>query len=287
MSGHDQVIAPALGPGGHPGLLGKLMATIRSEFRAEVLSFEPSDPVFGGPLCTVAGCAQLEIARGLCHPYYQRWRKHGRPNLEQYIATTPRVRRRRQASDEQCVNLDHLGRQLKLEVQYALQCRRDDHAGTTSPAIAQRMVDVVAASGVVSILDLTEPEWVQRLCPSKPVRLLLIYARRRIESLHEGGCRWDSEYSRDRWRLRDLGIDGQQYSVRFDGIPQRWLKQLAKTWIRRQVTTGASSDTAYLHVRAITRFAGCGSPTRLGFPPATASPRMGPARPTYGISTTR
>ena len=38
------------------GLLEKLMAAVRPEFRAGVLTFDPRDPVFGGPPCAVPGC---------------------------------------------------------------------------------------------------------------------------------------------------------------------------------------------------------------------------------------
>ena len=38
------------------GLLEKLMAAVRPEFRAGVLTFDPRDPVSGGPPCAVPGC---------------------------------------------------------------------------------------------------------------------------------------------------------------------------------------------------------------------------------------
>ena len=38
------------------GLLEKLLAVIRPEFRREVLVFDPRDPVFGGPPCAVPEC---------------------------------------------------------------------------------------------------------------------------------------------------------------------------------------------------------------------------------------
>ena len=71
---------------------------------------------------------------------------------------------------------------------------------------------------------------------------------------HPGGCRWDTEYPRDLWRLRALGVPGQQPSVRFGQIPQPWLKALAKRWTRWRVTAGGRSDAAYQGLRAITRF---------------------------------
>ena len=39
-----------------PGLLGRLAAAVRPEFRASVLVFDPADPVFGRGVCLVDGC---------------------------------------------------------------------------------------------------------------------------------------------------------------------------------------------------------------------------------------
>ncbi|MDX6296139.1 MAG: hypothetical protein QOH50_5538 [Kribbellaceae bacterium] len=48
------------------GVLEKLVATVRPEFRADVLVFDPRDPVFGGACCVVSGCARTARAHGLC-----------------------------------------------------------------------------------------------------------------------------------------------------------------------------------------------------------------------------
>ena len=59
--------APAAVPGGGlSGLLGKLMATVRSEFRSDVLEFGPDDSVFGGAACRVRGCGRTARGRVLC-----------------------------------------------------------------------------------------------------------------------------------------------------------------------------------------------------------------------------
>ena len=240
------------GPG---GLLEKLLAAVRPEFRADELVFDPGDPVFGGQRCRIAGCGRAMQARGLCHAHYARWHDNGQPDLDHYIATAGPVNRDRPARHERQVDLGKLGWQLKLELQYALQQRSDHSQGKTHPDTVQRAVSVLAASGAVSILDVTEPAWAQKL-PRRGdhARALLITARREVEDLHEGGCRWDTEYPRDLWRLRALGVPGQQPSVRFGQIPQPWLKALAKRWTRWRVTAGGRSDAAYQGVRAITRF---------------------------------
>ena len=61
MSSRDHLAAVADGAGGSvnarpAGLPEKLMVAIRPEFRADVLVFDPRDPVFGGPPCAVSGC---------------------------------------------------------------------------------------------------------------------------------------------------------------------------------------------------------------------------------------
>lgn len=69
-------------------LLAKLMSVVRPEFRAEVLTFDPEDPVFGGGACRVPDCRRHARSRGLCQGHHLRWQKDGRPELEEFAATT-------------------------------------------------------------------------------------------------------------------------------------------------------------------------------------------------------
>ena len=82
---------PAAGPARQyrapAGLLEKLIAAVRPEFRAEDLVFDPRDPVFGGPPCAVSGCDRPHRSQGLCTSHSQRWRATGRPDLAGFTAT--------------------------------------------------------------------------------------------------------------------------------------------------------------------------------------------------------
>ena len=69
------------------GLLEKLMAAVRPEFRAEDLVFDPRDPVFGGPPCAVSGCDRPHRRQGLCTSHWQRWRGSGQLSLAEFTAT--------------------------------------------------------------------------------------------------------------------------------------------------------------------------------------------------------
>lgn len=66
---------------------------------------------------------------------------------------------------------------------------------------------------------------------------------------------WELEYGRDLWRLRILGFDDRGCAhLRFDAIPQPWLKDLAKRWAQWRLTTGLGVGTARSGTMAIQRF---------------------------------
>jgi len=247
------------------GLLAKLMAAVRAEFRGDVVVFDPRDPVFGGPACAVAGCVRTARAQGLCPGHHQRWwRTEGKPDLDRFIATTDPKTGTSPGVVPACehrVDMTSLTAQLKLEVQYLLQCRRDDRLACTPVTTVTRMVRLLADLGVTSLLDRDEQTW--RTSFGRPApkdtgpRALLIYGLRKLEDLAENPG-WETEYPRDVWRLRRLGRGGGAGSpaqLRFDTIPQPWLKQLAKRWVRWRLSTGLSSTAAARCVTALTRFA--------------------------------
>lgn len=65
---------------------------------------------------------------------------------------------------------------------------------------------------------------------------------------------WESEYDRDIWRLRDLGIKHHVAHILFDAIPQQWLRDLAKQWARWRLTTGIGASSVATGVRTLSRF---------------------------------
>ena len=70
------------------GLLEKLLAVIRPEFRREVLVFDPRDPVFGGPPCSVPECGRPARCRQMCWSHSHRWMMAGKPDPAVFAATT-------------------------------------------------------------------------------------------------------------------------------------------------------------------------------------------------------
>ncbi len=147
--------------------------------------------------------------------------------------------------------MNPLSPHLKLEIQYALQCRRDDGTVKVLPHVATQLAQLLAAAAVTSLLDQPENVWARQFPRGRP-RALLLYAYRRIDDL-AAGSGWDTEYGRDQWRLRKLGLGGNPV-LRFDRIPQPWLRELAKRWVRWRLTTGQTLGTARAGLNIITRF---------------------------------
>ena len=334
-----------------PGLLARLMAAVRPEFRRDVLRFDAADPVFGGSACGVPGCARLARGRGLCLGHHSRWRQHGSPDLERFTATaSPRFARevlaccqapgcrygvvghglcgrhlsgwRRAGRPElagwlavvppvpgpkpacpvpgcglwaqpawpfcrshgrawiyhgrpdtagflarfsdrgggipayESIDLRGLPPHLKLEVQYALQCRRDEEAIKTPPDPVRGVVRFLQDAGLASFLDWPEETWRRRFpaanARTKVHAALAIYARRAVESLAYGHG-WQVEYPRDDWRLRSLGISGPRATISFGQISQPWLRELAKRWTRWRLSAGLGPQQAGYGVLAIAR----------------------------------
>ncbi|MGH3235237.1 MAG: tyrosine-type recombinase/integrase [Streptosporangiaceae bacterium] len=335
------------------GVLEKLMAAVRPEFRAGVLVFDPADPVFGGAACLVRQCGRTARAVGICNGHHQRWVRAGRPDLSEFavsgeaagpwfrhapltrcgapgcefgsargqmcsrhvrawerageperrrwLATVPPVvphpgqascrisycdlwahpgavlcyshHRRwkdlgrpdlqdfvagydRPPDGRERADLTGLPDRLRLELQYALQCRHDELMIKTRPTTIQSVAGWLAASGCCSLLDRSEQDW-RAACPPHATRsqhpvALLIYAHRKVTALSEGEG-WDNEYPRDTWHLRRLGIDSAHATLQFGPISQPWLKDLAKRWTRWRLTTGLSAAACYCGVRSLTR----------------------------------
>ena len=347
--------APATARGfGEPvGLTAQLFDALRPEFRAEVLVFPASDPVFGGGECLAVGCLRSARSWGLCSAHYQRWKKDGRPPLDAFAATTdPRWQRQRpntrcqvpncgygvarsglcsahfqrwdrsgrpdlepwlttapavrqpmpgasclivhchlwphgasalcrahegawrangrpeiddfarrflpkSTTADETIELGKLARQLKLEVQYALQCRRDDRTGKLAPAIVRRAVNFLAEGSTVSLLDNGEDELrakaYQRMPKDPAVGRFLAYAHRKLADLAHGGAGWEAEFGRDVWLMRRLGRASNE-KLSFEKIPQPWLRDLAKRWVRWRLAAELNLETVRRGVRSLTRF---------------------------------
>jgi len=337
-----------------PGLLEKLMAGVRAEFRVDLFVPAPDHPVLGRGVCAVSGCDRSPTGNGLCSSHQKRWLEGGRPELAMFLtdpgppvngrreltgctvpgcrygssglglcmrhrsawttsghtdpatwaatalAVDPAGRRicglpfcslwieskpnlfckahetrwRMQGRPEvdafisRCLlagrdrfDFSGLSAQLKLELQYAVQCRVDQATITLPPPVVTWGIRQARDAGVSSLLDQSARWWTDRAGPkSNGYAAFLGFARDSVEMLHEG-TGWEVEYPRDVWRLERLpGLTtnpGKAYSrdrLRFDQITQPWLRGLVKRWSRLRLSSGLAVGTVVSDVKALRRF---------------------------------
>ena len=208
----------------------------------------------GGLTCWIDHCRLWPQASSpFCHAHTQTWKTNGRPDIDQFATGFSQ----RLVTEDEAIRLDRLGPQLALEVQYAMQCRRDERMSKTFPTVVMQVVRFLATTTVTSLLDQDEDTWRAQIGRPAPKdgtpRALLIYARRKVEDLVDAGG-WETEYPRDVWRLRRLGFPGQQ-TLTFQEIPRPWLRDLVKRWVRWRLGTGLGLEAVRRGLRALTRFA--------------------------------
>jgi integrase len=199
--------------------------------------------------CAVPGCPVRAQPEGtLCRVHQRQWIRHGRPRMDEWLARTAGLRPGLPAHEQ--IDLRGLPPVLKLELQYALQRRRDDQTVRVRPREVRGAVGFLRKAQAGSVLD----AGLDGAAVPAAHRGLLRYARRVLQDLAEGAG-WDAEYPRDTWQLRRLGISGSCATIRFD-IPQPWLKDLAKRWARWRLSAGVPGERAQAGIRALTRLAG-------------------------------
>jgi integrase len=214
------------------------------------------------PPCRLPTCGLWPTTRGqlFCRSHMNRWRnwrrRTGSDDVDAFIGYY-------QTRGIDRVDLRALPPQLKLEVQYALQHRADDRRSRMRPRDARMVVRFIAQNSATSLLDWPMDIWDARFRASTPgagprsyaiARSFLRYAWQRLDDL-AGGHGWEAEYPRDVWDLRRLGIYRGPRRLRFDRIPQPWLRALAKRWIRWMLSSKTSPSHAAGRLRALTMFA--------------------------------
>lgn len=254
-------------------LLERLREVVRPEFGTEVIRVAADDPVFGRGACDVDACRRPAWTRRLCQAHYLRWRRDGRPDHQQFIATTGSIAESARAASIGTFDLTALRPQARLEVAYVIQCRQDDRAQRLLGATVRHLVGLLAEADVDSLLDRPLPAWLDRITargwvvPSRTIGLVR-YAWRRLTGLTEN-LDANSEFARDLWRAEVLGIHTVKgpRQIHFDNVVQPWLREPVKRYARFRLATGkafASVDIDVRAVRWLSRFSPRSTPTSAG-----------------------
>ncbi|HUO36572.1 MAG TPA: hypothetical protein VMU34_01360 [Mycobacterium sp.] len=141
--------------------------------------------VLGTPaaVCAIPGCALwAELDAGWCHSHHRRWRQRGRPSSAEFIAYCA-------SYGEDRFDLRALRPQLRLEIQYALQCRVDANRTITTPRSIKPLLNHLAVSGAGSLLDRPLADWLAGLPAAAALhtpRAFLGYAIECLLDLRDG-----------------------------------------------------------------------------------------------------
>jgi integrase len=209
--------------------------------------------------CRVPGCRFPAMGRrGFCDTH----NLHFAHLRAQDPAATPadlvaRAARRRRSSAPR-YDLSGLPELLRLELQFALQCRHDARRARLEPVAFRNATRWLAELGIESLMDhsgryfehaaherFTSARIRGRGCPELAwVR----YSRARLQDLRDdrGGVdvwEWDT------WTVDRLGVDARyahqpQRRIYFTGIEPAWLRQLAKRWARWRITSVSLSPAS-------------------------------------------
>jgi len=226
------------------------------------IAVAPADPVGGGPVCAVEACVRPSRQSDLCGHHYTRWRNAGRPEISSWSSSLPNP-------GPELVDLGRLPVPLRWEIAYGiLRARQVPDPPQLRLMSLLRNIDELAAAGMVSLLDHDETDW-----PSGPRerrsgtagangsrrKLQLGFFTFTIDQLDEltGRVGREHEYSRDRWRLRRLGVAPaeQGWTLDFTHIDQLWLRHAAKQFVRWRHDTEHSSSGVHRDLISLTRLA--------------------------------
>lgn len=218
------------------------------------------DPVAedGHQVCQLSFCDLWAQGNSpLCVNHKSRWYAAGQPDLDTFV-------RRCESHGDDRFDFTVLAQrpQLRLELQYGLQCRYDERKINTHSAAVMPVVRLVADSGVNSLLDWSMPQWAEYYASKRHGAshdqngqlAFLRYVHEHLDDLAHGSG-WEAEFGRDAWMLRRLGIEGTRARLRFDRIDQPWLRGLVKHFIRWRLSVGRSVNQTSIDILALTRFA--------------------------------
>jgi integrase len=208
----------------------------------------------GDMACAVAGCDLMgELGYpGLCRSHRARWRYQGRPDPQEFVFACS-------IYGEPRFDLRALTAQARLEIQYTLQCRSDEHRARATPRSVQPLLSYLAEQQVISLLDHSAGYWLatvsERHGRTSTLRAFIGYAISCLEDLRDGAG-WDSEYGCDVWRLARLGLPVTR-RARFDfrGIEPGWLRELIKRWLRWRISGGLALGQVRKDFTALSRMA--------------------------------
>lgn len=122
----------------------------RPDHKSWITAAGPVPPPAAGAVCRMPWCQIWPQAGGpFCHAHNQTWKANGRPDVDAFASDFGGF----SSTADETVRLAELPPQLRLEIAYALQCRRDERGSKTFPAVVMQLVRFLTEAGASSLLE--------------------------------------------------------------------------------------------------------------------------------------
>jgi site-specific recombinase XerD len=234
--------------GGHPR---GIVERVRPEFRVKVYVADRSDPVLAGPMCAIDGCFGLNVPNGprsVCSNHARVAKRAGITTDE--LIAQPVGEQTRYAGDLS-FDFGAMDGRVLAEMQFALQCRRDERGARLTTQTFKTAVAIVMSAGVRTLLDRTGSEWFAA-APNRATGTWLKYCHR----VNEVAARPPDPRDQEFWLASDFpAVRSPNGEVlRFDTISQAWLRDPIKRWSMWRIQTGKAWKTVHMNLEAMKWF---------------------------------
>lgn len=237
--------------GGGADAVSTMRLALDPRFAGDVITFDADLAKGAFRLCAVDKCVRYGSSNSLCRTHLDRWRRRGQQQLEQFLAEPGPPTKPEQ------IPLDGLPDQLRTEVALSLQLSTAAGARQLDPYWVRRLVTCLREHQPVSLLgalpDSLRSELEGLRKTGQKIRGMLRLISATLEQfLHPSSA--EEEFDRDIWRLPVMGLAaGPNGVVRFDAIPQPWLRHQIKRFLRWRISTGKSYHQINRDITALQR----------------------------------
>jgi integrase len=239
--------------GGGAEALSAMRLALDPRFAGDVITFDADLATGAFRLCAVTECLRFGSSNSLCRTHLDRWRRRGQQQLDQFLAEPG------PPTNPEQIRLDGLPDQVRTEIALALQLSTAAGARQLDPYWVRRLVACLRQHQPVSLLgalpDSLRSELEGLRKAGQKIRGVLRLISAALEQfLHPASA--EDEFERDSWRLPVMGLaTGPNGVVRFDTIPQLWLRSQIKRFLRWRISTGKSYHQINRDITALQRLA--------------------------------
>ncbi|MFG1626229.1 tyrosine-type recombinase/integrase [Kribbella sp. NPDC049227] len=224
-------------------------------FDVEVITFDTEQAaaaVFS--ICCATGCLREARSHRFCMTHRDRWRTASAAGrtLEEFIASPGAT------TKPESLRLTGLPELVRVEIALALQLAAGKDQRFSVGGL-RKLISTLRDLQTPSLLGDLPDDLRAAVEDRRSIGKHLRVARHAVLASLEEFCHPSdpvAEFERDTWRLSVMGLPGTADGLlRFDQIPQQWLRHLVKRFLRWRISTGKSYHQVNRDITALQRLA--------------------------------